>query len=32
MALNASIANTPQVILSVLYFSYNALFTTFLLS
>jgi hypothetical protein len=32
MTLNAVIANTPQVILSVLYFSYNAIFTTFLLS
>jgi hypothetical protein len=29
---NAILANTPQVILSMLYFSYNALFTSFLLS
>jgi hypothetical protein len=29
---NAIIANSPQVILSMLYFSYNALFTSFLLS
>jgi hypothetical protein len=32
LALNAVIANTPQVILSILYFCYNALFTSFLLS
>jgi hypothetical protein len=32
IAINAIIANSPQVILSVLYFSYNALFTGFLLS
>lgn len=30
--MNAVIANSPQVILSMLYFSYNALFTSFLLS
>jgi hypothetical protein len=29
---NAIVANSPQVILSMLYFSYNALFTSFLLS
>lgn len=29
---NVMLANTPQVILSMLYFSYNALFTSFLLS
>lgn len=29
---NVIIANSPQVILSMLYFSYNALFTSFLLS
>jgi hypothetical protein len=29
---NAILANLPQVILSMLYFSYNALFTSFLLS
>jgi hypothetical protein len=32
LVLNAIIANSPQVILSMLYFSYNALFTAFLLS
>lgn len=32
IAINAVIANMPQVILSMLYFSYNALFTGFLLS
>jgi hypothetical protein len=29
---NAILANSPQVVLSMLYFSYNALFTSFLLS
>jgi hypothetical protein len=32
LAFNAIVANSPQVILSMLYFSYNALFTSFLLS
>ncbi|KAH7093703.1 hypothetical protein FB567DRAFT_178552 [Paraphoma chrysanthemicola] len=32
LVLNAIVANSPQVILSMLYFSYNALFTSFLLS
>ncbi|KAH7411965.1 hypothetical protein DE146DRAFT_751110 [Phaeosphaeria sp. MPI-PUGE-AT-0046c] len=32
LILNAVIANSPQVMLSMLYFSYNALFTSFLLS
>jgi len=32
LVLNAIVANMPQVILSMLYFSYNALFTAFLLS
>jgi hypothetical protein len=30
--MNSIVANSPQVILSMLYFSYNALFTSFLLS
>jgi hypothetical protein len=32
LVMNALVANSPQVILSMLYFSYNALFTSFLLS
>jgi hypothetical protein len=32
LVFNAIVANSPQVILSMLYFSYNALFTSFLLS
>ncbi|KAF2832511.1 hypothetical protein CC86DRAFT_366289 [Ophiobolus disseminans] len=32
LVMNAIVANSPQVILSMLYFSYNALFTAFLLS
>jgi hypothetical protein len=32
LVFNAVLANSPQVVLSLLYFSYNALFTAFLLS